>query len=99
MMHFASHPSRRTTDRVPLAELDALGVLTPRTKLAHMVYVDDADIALLARRGVERLTINHPILGNNTIPQLLRIMVAHEQRHHEQIGRVRAAAGFPRNSL
>ena len=29
MMHFASHPSRRTTDRVPLAELDALGVLTP----------------------------------------------------------------------
>jgi 5-methylthioadenosine/S-adenosylhomocysteine deaminase len=53
MMHFASHPSRRTTDRVPLAELDALGVLTPRTKLAHMVYVDDADIALLARRGVK----------------------------------------------
>jgi 5-methylthioadenosine/S-adenosylhomocysteine deaminase len=53
MMHFASHPSRRTSDRVPLAELDALGVLTPRTKLAHMVYVDDADIALLARRGVK----------------------------------------------
>jgi cytosine/adenosine deaminase-related metal-dependent hydrolase len=53
MMHFASHPSRRTSDRVPLAELDALGVLTPRTKLAHMVYVDERDIALLARRGVK----------------------------------------------
>ena len=53
MMHFASHPSRRTGDRVPLAELDALGVLTSRTKLAHMVYVDEADIALLARRGVK----------------------------------------------
>jgi 5-methylthioadenosine/S-adenosylhomocysteine deaminase len=53
MMHFASHPSRRTTDRIPLAELDALGVLTPATKLAHMVYVDDDDIALLARRGVK----------------------------------------------
>jgi cytosine/adenosine deaminase-related metal-dependent hydrolase len=53
MMHFASHPSRRTADRVPLRELDTLGVLTPRTKLAHMVYVDDADIALLARRGVK----------------------------------------------
>ena len=37
----------------PLAELDALGALTPRTKLAHMVYVDDADIALLARRNVK----------------------------------------------
>jgi cytosine/adenosine deaminase-related metal-dependent hydrolase len=53
MMHFASHPSRRTADRVPLAELDALGVLTPTTKLAHMVYADDDDIALLARRGVK----------------------------------------------
>jgi cytosine/adenosine deaminase-related metal-dependent hydrolase len=53
MMHFASHPSRRTSDRVPLAELDALGVLTPATKLAHMVYVDDRDIALLARRHVK----------------------------------------------
>jgi cytosine/adenosine deaminase-related metal-dependent hydrolase len=53
MMHLASHPSRRTSDRVPLRDLDALGVLTPATKLAHMVYVDDADIALLARRGVK----------------------------------------------
>ena len=53
MMHFASHPSRRTSDRVPLRELDALGVLTPATKLAHMVYVDQDDIALLARRGVK----------------------------------------------
>jgi len=53
MMHLASHPSRRTTDRIPLAELDGLGVLTPATKLAHMVYVDDDDIALLARRGVK----------------------------------------------
>jgi 5-methylthioadenosine/S-adenosylhomocysteine deaminase len=53
MMHFASHPSRRTADRVPLAALDALGVLTPATKLAHMVYVNDADIALLAARRVK----------------------------------------------
>ncbi|MBI4635301.1 MAG: amidohydrolase family protein [Candidatus Rokubacteria bacterium] len=53
MMHFASHPSRKTADTVPLATLDALGVLAPTTKLAHMVYVDDDDIALLARRGVK----------------------------------------------
>ena len=52
MMHFASHPSRKTSDTMPLAALDALGVLGPRTKLTHMVYVDDDDIALLARRGV-----------------------------------------------
>jgi cytosine/adenosine deaminase-related metal-dependent hydrolase len=53
MMHFASHPSRKTADTMPLAALDALGVLGPATKLAHMVYVDGADIALLARRGVK----------------------------------------------
>jgi cytosine/adenosine deaminase-related metal-dependent hydrolase len=53
MMHLASHPSRRTADRAPLADLDALGVLGPATKLAHMVYVGDADIDLLARRGVK----------------------------------------------
>ncbi|MBI2494559.1 MAG: amidohydrolase family protein [Candidatus Rokubacteria bacterium] len=53
MMHFASHPTRKTADTIPLAELDALGVLAPNCKLAHMVYVDDDDIRLLARRGVK----------------------------------------------
>jgi 5-methylthioadenosine/S-adenosylhomocysteine deaminase len=53
MMQFASHPSRKTADTLPLAALDAWGVLGARTKLAHMVHVDDADIALLARRDVK----------------------------------------------
>jgi cytosine/adenosine deaminase-related metal-dependent hydrolase len=53
MMQFASHPSRKTADTLPLATLDAWGVLGTRTKLAHMVHVDDADIALLARRDVK----------------------------------------------
>ena len=52
MMHFASHPSRKTADTLALATLDAWGVLGPRAKLAHMLYVGEADIALLARRGV-----------------------------------------------
>jgi cytosine/adenosine deaminase-related metal-dependent hydrolase len=53
MMHLASHPSRKTRDRMPLATLDAWGVLAPSCKLSHMVYLDEADIALLARRGVK----------------------------------------------
>jgi 5-methylthioadenosine/S-adenosylhomocysteine deaminase len=53
MMHFASHPSRETADTMPLAALDALGVLAPNAKLAHMVYVTDADVERLARRGVK----------------------------------------------
>ncbi len=53
MMHFASHPSRKTADRIPLTHLDTLGLLAPNTKLSHMVYVTDGDIELLARRGVK----------------------------------------------
>jgi 5-methylthioadenosine/S-adenosylhomocysteine deaminase len=53
MMHFASHPSRKTADAMPLATMDALGVLGARTKLTHMVHVNDDDIGLLARRGVK----------------------------------------------
>jgi 5-methylthioadenosine/S-adenosylhomocysteine deaminase len=53
MMQFASHPSRKTADTLPLATLDGWGVLGPRTKLAHMVHVSDDDIALLARRDVK----------------------------------------------
>lgn len=53
MMHLASHPSRQTRDRLPLATLDDWGVLAPNAKLSHMVYLDEADIALLARRGVK----------------------------------------------
>lgn len=37
--------------RRPLARLDALGVLGPEFIAVHAVHLDDADIALLARRG------------------------------------------------
>ena len=53
MMHLASHPSRKTRDRLPVATLDGWGVLAANAKLSHMVYLDQADIALLARRGVK----------------------------------------------
>ena len=53
MMHLASHPSRKTRDNLPLATLEDWGVLGPNAKLSHMVYLDAADIALLARRGVK----------------------------------------------
>ena len=53
MMHFASHPSRKTDDTMRLEVLDGMGVLGPRTKLTHMVYVGGDDIVRLARRGVK----------------------------------------------
>jgi cytosine/adenosine deaminase-related metal-dependent hydrolase len=53
MMHLASHPSRKTNDTMNVATLEALGVLDARTKLTHVMYVNDDDIARLARRGVK----------------------------------------------
>jgi 5-methylthioadenosine/S-adenosylhomocysteine deaminase len=43
--------TRARTGRSPIAQLDALGALGARTLLAHCVWADDADIALLAARG------------------------------------------------
>nr|HET7860250.1 amidohydrolase family protein [Caldimonas sp.] len=43
--------TRARTGRSPIAQLEALGALGPKTLLAHCVWADDADIALLAARG------------------------------------------------
>lgn len=39
------------TGRRDAEHLDALGLLTPKTILAHSVFMTDSDLALLARRG------------------------------------------------
>ena len=48
--------------------------------------------------NLDQLTINHPIMGNNTIPQLFRIVMAHEERHQGQMSGVQAQANFPKAS-
>ena len=83
MMHLASHPSRKTADGLPLETLDAMGVLGPRTKLTHMVYVGSDDIVRLARRGVK--VVHCPTAGlkhtkglteHGRFPEMLRHGVA-----------------------
>jgi cytosine/adenosine deaminase-related metal-dependent hydrolase len=53
MMNLALHPRMRTRDALTVEKLDALGLLGPSTKLAHMIYVSDDDIARLARHRVK----------------------------------------------
>ena len=83
MMHLASHPSRKTSDTMPLDRLDAMGMLGPRTKLTHMVYVNGDDIVRLARRGVK--VVHCPTAGlkhtkglveHGRFPEMLRHGVA-----------------------
>ena len=47
--------------RAPVAHLDHLGVLDARTVLAHCVWLDDAEIAILAERGT---TVSHNPVSN-----------------------------------
>jgi len=53
MMNLALHPRLRTRDAFTVEKLETLGLLGPSTKLAHMIYVSDDDIARLARHRVK----------------------------------------------
>ena len=45
------------------------------------------------------MMIQHPLLGNNTVPGMLRFLALHEQRHQSQIKSVLASPGFPISNL
>ena len=53
MMNLALHPRLGTRDTLTAERLESMGLLGPTTKLAHMMYVGDADIARLAAHGVK----------------------------------------------
>ena len=53
MMNLALHPRLRTRDTLTVERLEALELLGPETKLAHMLYVGDDDIARLALHRVK----------------------------------------------
>ncbi|MBI4479415.1 MAG: DinB family protein [Acidobacteria bacterium] len=44
------------------------------------------------------MRLSHPLMGNNNVLQLVRIMSLHEQRHQDQIRRVMASVAYPKSS-
>jgi len=54
----------------PVAWLDALGVLGQDTQIVHAVWVDEAEIELLAQRGalVVHCPVSNAVLGSGTAP-------------------------------
>ena len=42
------------------------------------------------------MSIQHPLMGTNSVPELLRFMAFHEQRHQNQINNIIASPQFPR---
>ena len=42
------------------------------------------------------MSVQHPLMGTNDIPGLLRFVALHEQRHQSQINNIIASPQFPR---
>lgn len=47
--------------------------------------------------GLGSMAISHPLLGRNSISDILSLMSAHELRHHDQITRIKAMPAFPKH--
>jgi hypothetical protein len=45
------------------------------------------------------MVIQHPLLGSNNIPGLLRFLALHEQRHQSQMNNILTSSGFPRSNF
>jgi uncharacterized damage-inducible protein DinB len=104
---FVPHVVRETMVRYPLiaalnprqsAPREGLVVETLRADLAVSFAETEEFFLAPMPSNLDQLTINHPVLGNNSIPQLFNIVIAHEQRHQGQIADLRAQANFPKVS-
>jgi uncharacterized damage-inducible protein DinB len=105
---FVPHIVRETIIRYPLiaalnpqasAPRDGLDPRKLRDNLADSLLETEAFFQAPMPANIHQLTINHPLMGNNTIPQLFSIMIAHEQRHQAQLTEVMAASGLQNRSL
>lgn len=96
---------RETLVRYPLiAALNPKGS-APRDNLSLEQLRADLSAALATTmkllegplpRDLERIRIDHPVLGFNNIVDMFRIMLAHEERHQGQMERIRKNSGFPK---
>ncbi len=80
MMFAANRPKYVGGEVYGLRHLDRLGVLDARTKLVHVVYVDDADVDLLAERDVKIVFCPTAALHHQK-------GISHHGKHPEMLGR------------
>jgi hypothetical protein len=67
-----------------------------RNDLISSLKEMDALLESHAHLDYSEMVIQHPLLGNNNIPGLLRFLSLHEQRHQSQIQNIMMSPGFPR---
>jgi uncharacterized damage-inducible protein DinB len=49
---------------------------------------EEETAALISSRDVSGMVMDHPLLGRNDVPGLVRILIRHEERHRGQISRL-----------
>jgi hypothetical protein len=91
---FVPNVVRETMTQFRLLPAQNPDVTTPKkgqrvSKLRESLQSSHDDIAALFDANPEldygAMRFRHPILGNNSVPQMLRIAVMHERRHQSQI--------------
>ncbi len=96
---------REAIIRYPLVSARSPGISDPRPGLALEKLAADLALSLAETEkvlsgplpaNVDQLRIDHAVLGNNSVAQVLRNMTAHEERHHGQMARLRSNPNFPK---
>lgn len=87
----AQHPDIATPTRGrPAAELRE--DLASSLKETENLFNANADL------DYSVMIAQHPLLGTNNVPGLLRFMAAHEQRHQSQINNIMTSPQFPKTT-
>ena len=74
----------------PVAELrEALQESLAQTR---KLFQDNQDL------NYREMRLSHPLMGNNNVLQLVRIMALHEQRHQDQFRRVTGSPAYPKST-
>jgi hypothetical protein len=96
---------REAIIRYPVVSARSPGISDPRPGLTLEKLVADLASSLAETEkllsgplpaNVDELRLDHAVLGNNSIAQVLRNMTAHEERHQDQMARIRSNPGFPK---
>lgn len=97
---------RETVIRFPLISAIAPTVMQPQStreagelRLELSASIDSTgQLFAGAVPALDAMVASHPLLGRNTVGQLLGLMSAHEQRHLDQINGIRALPSFPQHA-
>ncbi|HWP84404.1 MAG TPA: DinB family protein [Terriglobia bacterium] len=105
MNYFLPAMARETLTRYALLPAQAPGRAQPRRGKPLAVLRQELQTSLAQTEGLfaanpnldyRAMRLAHPLIGDNNVLQLLRIMALHEQRHQDQIRALRSTSAFPK---